>query len=650
MTDEEFAEKISKSDLWKNYSENNKNTTDKSSDALHNTIILPNMDKNNDFFQKMFEGTGYSAKDSCTYSVSLKGGDITEKRLCNFVAWIEKEVTIDDGLETHNVLKIKGKHQNGDDLPGIDVSENDFQSMNWIIKKWGVKCILEPRQSTKDSVRHCIQMISKNIKSETVFKHIGWRKYGGKWIYLHSGGSVGGENIKVRLDGKLEKYRLPSHCNNLKSSLRDALNELENLAPKKIIYPLLAYTFLTPLNEFLKRAGFEPNFVYFLMGKTGSGKSTLSALFLSFLGNFSGTDLPFSFMDTPNAIINSSFALKDSLICVDDYKPSLKGDMNKMDNTAQQILRSVGERTGRQRLNSDSTAMKQRYPRCNVIITGEQSPNVGESGTARQIISEITRFDINWEVMTKAQKSARNGVYAKIMRGFIEYIQNNFLSGNEQVWVDILRSEFEKLRTDWNAKLKGFAHPRIPSMLAFLQIGFKYFLEFCKFCGLLGETSARERMNSFIDILRSMANEHAKFLIEDKPTIKFIRALGGMIASGAVKFERVGTPPDADKNGKIVIGYYDDDYYYFISSVSYNQVCGFYSKQGENFATSSKTLLKALADEGLIKKSDGRNAINCRINGKQGRYICFYREKFDNLEGVSNKAVTEVTQGEKQGN
>lgn len=650
MTDEEFAQKISKSDLWRNYSENNKNTTDKISDALHNTIVLPNMDKNNNFFQNMFEGTGYLAKGNCTYAVSLKGGDKTEKLLCNFVAWIEKEVAIDDGLETHNILKIKGKHQNGDDLPSIDVSENDFQSMNWIIKKWGVKCILEPRQSTKDSVRHCIQMISKNIKSETVFKHTGWRNHSGKWIYLHSGGSVGGDNIKVRLDGKLKKYCLPSRCDNIKSGLCDALNELENLAPKKIIYPLLAYTYLTPLNEFLKQAGFEPNFVFFLMGKTGSGKSTLSALFLSFFGNFSGTDLPFSFMDTPNAIINSAFALKDNLICVDDYKPSLKGDMNKMDNTAQQILRAVGERTGRQRLNSDSTVMKQRYPRCNVIITGEQSPNVGESGNARQIIVEITQGDINWEMMTKAQKSARNGVYAKIMRGFVEYIQNSFLNGGEKAWVDILRAEFENLRAIWRQKTKGIAHPRIPSTLAFLQISFKCFLKFCKSCGLLGETSARERMDSFINILKSIANEHSKFLSEDKPALKFIRALGGMIASGAVKFENVGTSLNADKNSNILVGYYDDNYYYFIPGVAYNQVCSFYSRQGENFATNSRTLLKALADEGLIKTTDGRNTINCRINGKQGRYICFYKEKFNNFEGISNKAVTEVTQGERQEN
>ena len=210
MDNEEFAKKLANSDLFKKYLANKKSTVTKSDDSTDNKEILPPKSETlGSFFEKMFEGTRYIAKENCTYAVISKGGNETQKRLCNFVSWIEREVTTDDGLETHKVLKICGKHQNGDDLPGIDVSENDFQSMNWIIRKWGVYCILEPHQSVKESLRHCIQVISKNIKSETVFKHIGWRKYGGKWIYLHGSGAVGADNIKVFLEGKAQKYRLP---------------------------------------------------------------------------------------------------------------------------------------------------------------------------------------------------------------------------------------------------------------------------------------------------------------------------------------------------------------------------------------------------------------------------------------------------------
>ena len=69
------------------------------------------------------------------------------------------------------------------------------------------------------------------------------------------------------------------------------------VAPPEILYALTAFTFLSPLNSFLKRVGCEPKFVLFLVGKTGSRKSTLAALFLSFFGRFTGAELPLSFQD-----------------------------------------------------------------------------------------------------------------------------------------------------------------------------------------------------------------------------------------------------------------------------------------------------------------------------------------------------------------
>jgi hypothetical protein len=52
--------------------------------------------------------------------------------------------------------------------------------MNWIIKKWGAKYILETGFNAKDYLRCCIQKILKDIKSKTVFGFTGWKKLGGK--------------------------------------------------------------------------------------------------------------------------------------------------------------------------------------------------------------------------------------------------------------------------------------------------------------------------------------------------------------------------------------------------------------------------------------------------------------------------------------
>lgn len=85
-------------------------------------------------------------------------------------------------------------------------------------------------------------------------------------------------------------------------------------APREVIWPLLAFTFLTPLNHFLHAANCEPKFVFLLQGRTGARKSSLAALFLSFFGGFTASDLPLSFRDTANSIIHNAFTLAALLL------------------------------------------------------------------------------------------------------------------------------------------------------------------------------------------------------------------------------------------------------------------------------------------------------------------------------------------------
>ncbi len=646
MTDEQFAEKIQNSGILKNYhpETQKEKALEVIENSYNNLILLENEEKINDEFKEKFKGTGYISKNNCTYLkvYSKQQNKVVEKLLCNFVAFIDEEITVDDGLETHKILKIRGRHEQGYDLPSISVPERNFGSMNWITGMWNAKCIIETGQSIRDNIRCCIQKISKNIKDKTIFSFTGWKKLNGKWIYLHSGGAIGVDNVEVALDGRLAKYKFPESSFLNSENLRKIFDDFINIAPKKIVLPLLAFVFLTPLNEFLRQAGYEPNFVYYLLGKTGCGKSTISALFLSFFGNFSGTELPMSFLDTANAIVNKAFAIKDSLICIDDYKPSSRSDVNIMDKTAQNLVRSYGERTGRQRLKADSTEMKQKYPRGNAILTGEQTPNIGESGTARMIISEIKSDDINFDKVSKAQENAKNSVYSGFMKAYIEWLQKVFLNENEELFIEILGSDFEKYRNCFCKNLGKTVHSRVPSMLAFLRIGFNYFVEFC---GLEKEEKSLWK-KEFNDILKNLAKDHSEISLTDKPTVKFISTLKDMITSGAVKFEEKDNLSSDDNDiNKILIGYYDDEYYYFIPKIAYNQVCRFYSGQGENFTTNLNALLKQLSEEGFIKSEQGRNTITKRINHKvRARFIHFYKDKFDNLGCMPEKEVTEVTE------
>ncbi len=112
--------------------------------------------------------------------------------------------------------------------------------------------------------------------------------------------------ICVELQEKLKNYSFSDKCSQDDVIYLSAMLE-NSFAPQNVMLSLVTLTFLCPLNHFLKIVGYEPKFVTALIGKTGSRKSTLVALFLSFFGKFSSSDLPMSFHDTANSILSNIY-------------------------------------------------------------------------------------------------------------------------------------------------------------------------------------------------------------------------------------------------------------------------------------------------------------------------------------------------------
>ena len=132
----------------------------------------------------------------------------------------------------------------------------------------------------------------------------------------------------VRLFGKLRNYEKAEHWSDLDLQTVWSMMKEKRFAPKEIIWTLIALVFLTPLNEFFRQVFYEPKFVMCLIGRTGTRKSTLAALFLSFFGRFSGTDLPLPFSDTLNSILTNIYTLK---VIFGLYKlPMVKSDNERV--------------------------------------------------------------------------------------------------------------------------------------------------------------------------------------------------------------------------------------------------------------------------------------------------------------------------------
>lgn len=296
-------------------------------------IIQANTNKFNknqeNSLSSLFENTPYEIIDGSLFKVTNKKGNKIYQKSASFVPYLKNETIIDDGVDVKRYLSMEGKHANGKNLPSIRISANDFNNMNWITKNWGLHCNIETGQTVKDCIRHAIQCTATDIKTEHIYCHTGWRNINNKLIFLCNGLYLD-ENIEtnVELEGKLLRYCLTDITErNIDEDLKCIKKLLDTaFIPHKIILPLIALAFLSPLNHFLKIADCEPKLVLFLIGKTGSKKSTLASLILSFFGDFTNTDLPISFRDTANSIIAQSFILKDVLTVIDDYHPSTRLD------------------------------------------------------------------------------------------------------------------------------------------------------------------------------------------------------------------------------------------------------------------------------------------------------------------------------------
>ena len=509
----------------------------------------------------------YKEVDGCLYREVTNKSGITSKKLCNFLPYIVSEVSVDDGAETKTVLRLGGVHSSGRVLQEIDVTGAELGTFNWLIERRGADCVLEPERNVKEYVRHAIQQTAENAEKIQIYHVTSWKLIDNHWEYL----LPNDEKHDVSLRGKLSRYEKADSWTVSDLSSAYFMTSYFPFAPDAITLPLLAFTFLTPLNEFLHQANCEPKFVLCLLGRTGTRKSTLAALFLSFFGRFNSSDLPLSFRDTANSIMYNAFSLKDVLTCIDDFHPSSRKEANKLTETAQLIMRGYGDRIGRGRLKSDSTPMESRPPQGNAIITAEQAPDIGESGTARYFCLELRDGMIDLNNLSKYQRESENGTLRSCMLAYTEWIKKRLLKDKdtEQSFVYQLKKSFQNYRQEFIDS--GIScHGRVPEIYAWLMIGIEYFLFFLLDYEIISKEDYQSTFERCRTCLYDLAKKQSSSIEQDKPTHKFIRKLYSLIESGQAVL--------LDKNNPVefkpvnYIGYQDDEYYYLNADIAHKQV------------------------------------------------------------------------------
>lgn len=569
--------------------------------------------------------------------------------LCNFVAAPTYIVTKDDGVQISKELVIKGFNYRGTPLPEVMIPASKFAQMNWVMESWDVQANIMPGTSAKDKLRYIMTSVGDLIANRTtIYQHTGWRNIRGEWAYLYQGGAIGTDGVSVDLGSGLGRYSLKA--NEEEVSLDEgqmASMMLQKCFKEELAIPLLCMMYLAPLRHFLEEEGVPPGFSLFVLGGSGTGKSTAIALALSHFGQFTGKTLPASFNDTANFVRKKAFFLKDMPIVVDDYHPvTSMQERKRMESTAQSLSRAFGDGAERGRMKSDLSLQESNPPRGVSILSGEDMPNIGESGVARYFIVNVKVGDVPLknmegnEVLTYMQDMASKGVLSRAMRGYIKWLlpQVNGLGKK-------LHGRFLGLRAEAMGKANG-EHARAAEAVAHMMLGYEMMLNYFVETGFMNYENAQLEKEKAWKALTKASHDQGEEMSSERPSKMFLSAINEMLISKAAAVQDL-TNSESHVPVKGMIGYKDNSTYYLMPEMSYKEITKMYAEQGQAFPLSRKMLYKQMKEDGYLMADDTAkvNTKPKNINGKSQRLLWIPRVYIEGEERPTQLTMEAMKKG-----
>ncbi|GGL77968.1 hypothetical protein GCM10010840_14810 [Deinococcus aerolatus] len=456
---------------------------------------------------------------------------VLEVPLTSFAAWITSEIRYDDGdggRELH--FELAGQRPSGQAFSPITLKASEFEAMGWPLAQWGAHANVFAGAGNRDHVRCAIQALSvhQGFVTRTIYRHLGWTLHPEhKALYLSAGAVIGAQGvvpgITVEVPGRLTGYALPPvpEHSELVRCVRASLALLD-LAPDSISVPVLGAVFRAVLGK--------SDFTLFLVGRTGSHKTTFTALALAHFGGAWRHDhMPESWASTANALERNAYIVKDALFGVDDFKPRDPND--PVYGVLSRLLRGQADGAGRSRLGQGGQTSQTTYHPRGLMITSAETVPKEHSDQARALFVNVTAPLLGpgrqkSGAFYAAAELGQSGTYAGTLAGFVQYIAQNWTSlhaggAAHQQAVRALTAHFDDIQ----------AHDRTPRMCGELARGWQVFLDFAVSSGTVTRLDADALLARVIKALRDVAATQSAHHKDVDPVQRFLQLLRELFAS-----------------------------------------------------------------------------------------------------------------------
>ena len=263
--------------------------------------------------------------------------------------------------------------------------------------------------------------------------------------------------------------------------------------------------------------------------------------------------------------------------------------------------------------------------------------------TCKRPLDDAPGYSIRYG--TALQDDARNGVLQKAMRGYISWIAQQADTLPER-----LKTLFLKYRDMVRKQCTG-VHDRAPEAVACILLGYAMMLDYFRAVNQIDTDTAGAMLEHAFTVLTDVSRKQAEATENEKPTRIFLDGLAELLASktAALKDISPNIPPDEVKDPSLVqdmLGYMDNDYYYFLPAKAYGAVSRLCREQGVEFPVSFKALCKELKTDGIITAAtmDKESATKVKkIDGRPVRLLWVPRTAMDGPKLINEQMKMEFT-------
>lgn len=415
-------------------------------------------------------------------------------------------------------------------LDKVEILASDLHSPTWI-KKWGHYCqIYDKVKLNYQVILDFLFETEKVIPTWIEYDTIGWHYYNNKWFYLHSGGIIGESESNIRTNKTNFSLKKDVELSS-KEAFLGSLDMLE-ICDRKLTYSLLSYVLTsiiaTPL---ISSKQLSPNYVLWVMGGTGYGKTTFTTLFTNI---FDATNMARPEAHKTAVILPGLQEHKDCVFIIDDFGTSkTKQSEYVVINKVEDMIRKLTDRQYSTEKGSISKGM--------LLINGERFMEQNEQNTSsiRRTIRVKMDNVFNPEEGTHDNRKLERYNYHKdkmflptSIGYYLEWLSEK-LNFN---FMEDYNKDFEALRQEMRESYGN--HGRYSDGFAHQIIAFNFYMAYGKEKGFITPEQCIQKCNMAKEIFLNLLNDQSETIFDQNVEL-FLKGLNQLIADGRIVIKKI---------------------------------------------------------------------------------------------------------------